>query len=240
MAITTARSTLSLSGEGAVALPRLADTRPVGNGGTLTIDLKSDPDTLDPSLTQTLVARTVFASMSECRGGRPLAVTTACSTLSPPGEGLYDVGRDNEFVPQPAASMPRISGSTSVPRISRSTRACSRPMSRPPRWTSRSTHPSSTSSRTSSGTASFGCPFITHDLAAVEYLADRIAVMHLGRFLEQVPAADLFAAPKHPDTQALLSAAPVPDPAEQHGRSRIGLGGDPPSPSTHRRAATSR
>ncbi|MEV0847463.1 oligopeptide/dipeptide ABC transporter ATP-binding protein [Streptomyces sp. NPDC049954] len=76
----------------------------------------------------------------------------------------------------------------------------------------------------------FGCLFITHDLAAVEYLADRIAVMYLGRIVEQAPAADLFAAPKHPYTQALLSAAPVPDPAEQRGRSRIVLGGDLPSP----------
>ncbi|MFE2822759.1 ABC transporter ATP-binding protein [Streptomyces sp. NPDC059271] len=76
----------------------------------------------------------------------------------------------------------------------------------------------------------FGCLFITHDLAAVEYLADRIAVMYLGRIVEQAPAAELFADPKHPYTQALLSAAPVPDPEEQRGRTRILLGGDLPSP----------
>ncbi|WP_433340008.1 ABC transporter ATP-binding protein [Streptomyces sp. CA-253872] len=76
----------------------------------------------------------------------------------------------------------------------------------------------------------FGCLFITHDLAAVEYLADRIAVMYLGRIVEQAPAAELFAAPKHPYTQSLLSAAPVPDPEEQRTRERIVLGGDLPSP----------
>ncbi|MEV0094969.1 oligopeptide/dipeptide ABC transporter ATP-binding protein [Streptomyces sp. NPDC050738] len=76
----------------------------------------------------------------------------------------------------------------------------------------------------------FGCLFITHDLAAVEYLADRIAVMYLGRIVEQAPALELFADPKHPYTQALLSAAPVPDPAAQHSRGRIVLSGELPSP----------
>ncbi|MEU2434217.1 oligopeptide/dipeptide ABC transporter ATP-binding protein [Streptomyces sp. NPDC007861] len=76
----------------------------------------------------------------------------------------------------------------------------------------------------------FGCLFITHDLAAVEFLADRIAVMYLGQVVEQAPTADLFAAPKHPYTQALLSAAPVPDPAAQRSRERIVLSGELPSP----------
>ncbi|WUQ24141.1 ATP-binding cassette domain-containing protein [Streptomyces sp. NBC_00236] len=76
----------------------------------------------------------------------------------------------------------------------------------------------------------FGCLFITHDLAAVEFLADRIAVMYLGQIVEQAPTAELFADPKHPYTQALLSAAPVPDPVLQRSRERIVLHGELPSP----------
>ncbi|MGY3678718.1 oligopeptide/dipeptide ABC transporter ATP-binding protein [Streptomyces sp. TE33382] len=76
----------------------------------------------------------------------------------------------------------------------------------------------------------FGCLFITHDLAAVEFLADRIAVMYLGQIVEQAPTAELFSAPKHPYTQALLSAAPVPDPVLQRSRERIVLHGELPSP----------
>ncbi|MFF1697743.1 ABC transporter ATP-binding protein [Streptomyces sp. NPDC058257] len=76
----------------------------------------------------------------------------------------------------------------------------------------------------------FGCLFITHDLAAVEFLADRIAVMYLGQIVEQAPTVELFADPKHPYTQALLSAAPVPDPAVQRTRERIVLSGELPSP----------
>jgi oligopeptide transport system ATP-binding protein len=76
----------------------------------------------------------------------------------------------------------------------------------------------------------FSCLFITHDLATVEYLCDRVAVMYLGQIVELAPTAELFAAPRHPYTQALLSAAVVPDPALQRTRTRIVLAGDIPSP----------
>jgi oligopeptide/dipeptide ABC transporter ATP-binding protein len=76
----------------------------------------------------------------------------------------------------------------------------------------------------------FSCLFITHDLATVEYLCDRVAVMYLGQIVELAPTAELFAAPKHPYTQALLSAAVVPDPVVQRTRTRIVLEGDIPSP----------
>ena len=72
---------------------------------------------------------------------------------------------------------------------------------------------------------------ISHDMAAVERLADRIAVMYLGRIVELAPRAELFRRPLHPYTASLLSAVPVADPDPGHRRrSRIALPGDPPSP----------
>jgi len=76
----------------------------------------------------------------------------------------------------------------------------------------------------------FACLFITHDLASVEFLAQRVAVMYLGLLVEVADRAELFARPRHPYTQALLSAAPIPDPATQRSRQRIVLTGDMPSP----------
>jgi peptide/nickel transport system ATP-binding protein len=71
--------------------------------------------------------------------------------------------------------------------------------------------------------------FISHDLRLVSRVADRVAVVYLGQIVETATAARLFNAPRHPYTQALLSAVPEPDP-ERRGRTRILLPGEPPSP----------
>lgn len=72
--------------------------------------------------------------------------------------------------------------------------------------------------------------FISHDLSMIRHIADRVAVMYLGKIMELGTVDDLYSRPKHPYTKALLSAVPVPDPKVEAERKRVILKGDIPSP----------
>jgi len=74
------------------------------------------------------------------------------------------------------------------------------------------------------------CLFVSHDLAVVRHISDRIAVMYLGRLVELGPRDSIYRTPRHPYTRALLASVPEPDPAIQRAKARVPLQGEIPSP----------
>ena len=78
--------------------------------------------------------------------------------------------------------------------------------------------------------------FISHDLAVVREISHRVMVLYLGRVMEEADRDQLYGGPRHPYTQALLSAAPIPDPVRERTRKRLRLKGEPPSPTDPRSA----
>ena len=72
--------------------------------------------------------------------------------------------------------------------------------------------------------------FISHNLAIVRHISHRVLVLYLGRAVEIAPRERLFGGPRHPYTQALLEAAPTPDPRREKAKPRLAIAGDPPSP----------